>query len=99
MESLSGNESVAEVMVKLRSDDQLRLTKGALLTIVERYLDGRLTVDELQQLGDLLEFDPIEYVDESPSGVVAQVVFEMATPEANGPIDRNAALRWRELLR
>jgi len=97
-EQIVGNESHHELESKRRVSERLVLTKGALSKFVSRYLDGQLTGSELQQFGDQLEGEPVDYDDESPERVIAQVLFEMSAPEVNGEIDVAAARRWLAML-
>jgi hypothetical protein len=39
-----------------------------------------------------------EYVGPGSDGIIAQVVFQISSPEANGPITKEAAERWLRLL-
>lgn len=96
---VSGAENVLELQSIRQSARQVILTKAALAQFVERFLRNDLTNVELQEVGDLLEGEPVDYEDDSNERVIAQILFEMSTPEANGPIDRLAAERWIEMLR
>lgn len=96
---ISGAENVLELQSIRQSARHVILTKAALAQFVERFLRNDLTDLELQEVGDLLEGEPVDYEDDSNDRVIAQILFEMSTPEANGPIDRLAAERWIEMLR
>jgi len=96
---ISGTENVLELQSIRQSARHVILTKAALAQFVQRFLRNDLTDLELQEVGDLLEGEPVDYEDDSNDRVIAQILFEMSTPEANGQIDRLAAERWTEMLR
>jgi hypothetical protein len=96
---ISGHESLTELQWKRQSYARLVLTREALLRVIGRFLSDSLTASELQEFGDLLEGEPVDYDDESEDRVIAQVLFEMSSPEINGAIDHGAAARWIEMLR
>lgn len=96
---ISGTENVRELQLLRQSAKQLVLSKAALSQFVDRFLRNDLTESELQEVGDLLEGEPVDYEDDSPDRVIAQILFEMSSPEVNGPVNRAAAERWSEMLR
>lgn len=95
---IDGHEILADVQSKRRSSRRVVLTRAALSRFVLRFLEKKLTAAELQEFGDELEGEPVEYDDESGDRVIAQVLFEMSAPEINGDVDRVAAERWLEML-
>ena len=94
-----GTEHVLELQSLRQSATHMVLTKAALAQFIERFLRNDLTEGELPEVGDLLEREPVDYEDESTGRVIAPILCEMSTPEANGPINRAAAERWSEMLR
>ena len=96
---ISGTENVLDLQSLRKSATHLVLRKAALAEFIERFLRNDLTELELQEVGDLLEGEPVDYEDDSTGRVIAQILVEMSTPEANGPINRSAAERWSEMLR
>ena len=98
MTSISGNETLVELREHLtgRVDTDIALSRSALSQFVGRYLKNELTDVELQEIGDLLEMT-VDYEEES-EGVIAQVLFEISSPEANGGINRERASEWRTML-
>jgi hypothetical protein len=96
---ISGTESIPELQVKSDSGDTYELSAAAVAGFVRRYVDGELTAKELEAIGDLLESSEFfEYAGPGSDGVIAQVVYEFATPHATGPATREAAARWLNLL-
>lgn len=95
---VTGDESLEQLKVARTRYRRLSLGAPALIRFVDRFTRGALTVTEVQELGDLLESDSVDYLDTNSEGVIAQVLFEMSTPEVNGEIDEQAAERWRRML-
>ena len=88
-----------ELQAKIDSGDNYTVTSRAVTQFVARYLQDELTPEQLEQIGDLLEgAEFFEYVGPGSDGIIAQVVFQFSTPEANGPITKEAATRWLQLL-
>jgi hypothetical protein len=98
-QAISGNESSEELQAKIDSGDTFTVAARAVSRFVSRYLEEQLTAEQLVQIGDLLESaEFFEYTGPGADGLIAQVVFEMATPDAHGPITNEAAERWLRLL-
>jgi len=98
-EAISGDESGKDLQAKIDSGDSYTVDARAVSRFVSRYIDDQLTEAELEEIGDLLEGALfIEYVGPGSDGLIAQVVFEFSTPEAKGPITKEAAERWLRLL-
>ena len=82
-------------MAKIDSGDTYTADARAITRFVSRYIEDQLNEEELEQIGDLLEgAEFIEYVGPGSDGIIAQVVFQMSTPTAKGPISKEAAERW-----
>ena len=98
MTSISGNETIVELRKHLagRVDTDIALSRSALSQFVERYLNSELTESELQEIGDLLEMS-VEYEQGYEEGI-AQVLFEMSSPEVNGEMNRERATEWKSIL-
>jgi hypothetical protein len=97
--AITGGESAAELQAKIDGGDSYTVDAKAIVRFVTRYIDGDLLEPELEQIGDLLEgAEFFEYVGPGSDGLLAQVVYEISTPEAKGPITRDAAARWLQLL-
>ena len=97
--AISGNESIKELKAKIDSGDTYTADARAITRFVSRYIQDQLNEEELEQIGDLLEgAEFIEYVGPGSDGIIAQVVFQMSTPTAKGPISKEAAERWLGLL-
>ena len=97
--AISGTESGEELRAKIDSGDSYTLDARAVAHFVTRYVEDQLSVAELELIGDLLEGGEfIEYVGPGSDGIIAQVIFQMSTPQANAPITKEAAERWLRLL-
>src|SRR5689334_12386717 len=98
-QAISGTESEHELRAKIDSGDTYTLDARAVARFVSRYLEGQLSAVDLEHIGDLLEGGEfIEYVGPGADGIIAQVVFQMSTPQPNRPITKQAAERWLTLL-
>jgi hypothetical protein len=97
--ALSGSESEKELRAKIDGGDSYTLDARAVARFVTRYMEDELSAADLEHIGDLLEgAEFIEYVGPGSDGIIAQVIFAMSTPRANGPITKEAAERWLRLL-
>ena len=97
--TISGNETSKELKAKVDSGDTYTADARAITRFVSRYIQDQLNEEELEQIGDLLE--GAEFIDDvgpGSDGIIAQVVFQMSTPTAKGPISKEAAERWLGLL-
>ena len=98
-QAISGEESRNDLQAKIDSGDSYTANARAVSRFVSRYLEDQLSAGELEQIGDLLEgAEFIEYVGPGADGLIAQVVYEFASPDAKGPITKEAAERWLRLL-
>jgi hypothetical protein len=97
---LSGEESRHRVQ-ELRAtaakggEGNVVLTREALARILERHASGELATEELTELASELEAnDEIDYEPDAEAAI-ADVLFELSTPEINGmpTIERSRALR------
>ena len=97
--AISGNESEQELRAKIDGGDSYTLDARGVARFVTRYMEGELSAKNLEHIGDLLEgAEFIEYVGPGSDGIIAQVIFGISTPQANGPITKEAAERWQRLL-
>lgn len=97
--AITGTESGEELRAKIDSGDSYTLDARAVAHFVTRYIEDQMTAADLEEIGDLLEGGEfIEYVGPGSDGIIAQVIFQMSTPQANGPITKDAAERWLRLL-
>jgi hypothetical protein len=95
---ITGDESLEQLRAKLLSSSTWQLQRTALVRFLDRFLQDGLTAAEVEEIGDLLESDRVDHDNERDDGLIAQVLFEMSSPEVNGTIDAAAAKRWRETL-
>src|SRR5688572_19238996 len=92
--AISGTESVKELQAKIDSGDSYTLDARAVAHFVTRYAEDQLSGADLEQIGDLIEgAEFVEYVGPGSDGIIAQVIFQMSTPPANGHTKDNAE-RW-----
>jgi hypothetical protein len=98
IDRITGNETLEELKAKYVEKRRLSLEVRALIRFIDRFVQGKLTAAQVQELGDFLESDGVDYLDANGDGIMAQVLFEMSTPEANADIDRQVAERWRTML-
>jgi hypothetical protein len=97
--AISGDETGQELQAKIASGDTYTADSRAISRFVSRYLQDQLNIEELEQIGDLLEgAEFIEYVGPGSDGIIAQVIHEMSTPQVKRPITKEAAERWLGLL-
>ena len=97
--AILGTESAGELETKINSGDSYTLDAAALTRFVSRYIADELNEVQVEQIGDLLEgAEFVEYVGPGSDGIMAQVVFQMSTPKAGSPINKEAAVRWLGLL-
>ena len=97
--AILGTETEQELREKIDSGDSYSLDARAVARFVSRYIEDQLNPTQLEAIGDLLEGSEfIEYVGPGSDGIIAQVIFQMSTPQPNKPITKEAAERWLSLL-
>ena len=97
-QAIAGNENSNELQAKIDSGDTFTVDAHAVSRFVSRYVAGELSVEQLEQIGDLLEgAEFFEYTGPGADGIIAQVVFEMSSSH-HGRITKDAAERWLRLL-
>ena len=97
--AISGFETAGELRTKIDGGDSYTVDAPAVARFVSRYLEGDLDAAQLAEIGDQLEAaEFVEYVGPGSDGIIAQVLFEMSTPESSATIDKTAAERWLRLL-
>ena len=57
---------------------------------VRRFLEGQLSAHELSRWANLLEGNDLVEYDETANRLIADVLFQLASPEINGPITKQA---------
>lgn len=96
---ITGSETLAQLHERSESGDTYHVDAKAVGRFIARYIADEITAKELEDIGDQLgsaEF--FEYVGPGSDGVIAQVVYELSTPDAKGPISKDKAERWLSLL-
>ena len=97
-QAIAGNEDSNDLQAKIDSGDTFTVDAHAVSRFVSRYVAGELSVEQLEQIGDLLEgAEFFEYTGPGADGIIAQVVFEMSSSH-HGRITKDAAERWLRLL-
>jgi hypothetical protein len=94
MLTITGNERPNELATLRRqsggdpSNPHLLLTKQALARFLARYVAGELNSTDLVEVANQLEMrDEIDY-ESGAEAVIADVLFEVASPEINGDLAR-----------
>lgn len=96
---IEGTETSGELEARINSGDSYTLNAAAVSRFLSRYLADELNEVDLEHIGDLIEgAEFIEYVGPGSDGIIAQVIFQMSTPQPNRPITKAAAERWLGLL-
>jgi hypothetical protein len=75
------------------------LERTAVLRILQRYLDGELSADEVADWADLVECREDIGTPEGRGDVVSQVIFRLANPNINGEITRQVIEQIQALLK
>jgi hypothetical protein len=81
------------------SDDELvALTRGDLIHVLDEYLLGSLTDEEVGLWANAVEGRDDIGFEEDFEAVIKDMVFQLATPEITTPLTPAAALEWRRRL-
>lgn len=98
---IRGTEILEQLERSLAAEGQfetaLELTPGTLGLFIDRYLNGELSANDLENIAEHMELR-VEYLPESMSHVIAQVLFEISTPDVNGAITAERAGSWKSAL-
>lgn len=78
--------------------EEIGLSGAALIQFIDRFLTGDLSVEQIVGIADLLEVNEAIEVDEADRLVVAEALFQLATPEVNGQITQRRAQDIRATL-
>ncbi|PYJ54799.1 MAG: hypothetical protein DME82_09910 [Verrucomicrobia bacterium] len=94
-------EAVAAKLREFPWDSEERLvciTRAHLMEILERFLVGELTAEQVERWADLLEMrEDIEFED-GRFGVPREVFHELANPYLTEPLTETSAVRMRSAL-
>lgn len=82
MKRLTGNESLEELQA-LTSGGKVYLSASALSVLLNAFANSEFGIETVQQMADALECESVDY-EEAKSAVIAQVLFELSSPEING---------------
>ena len=94
----------AEAQRRLRafgwdSDDELvTLTRRDLLRLLDEYLLGNLTNDDVEHWANAVEGRDDIGFEEELEAVLKDMVFQLAAPEITAPLTPAAALEWKRRL-
>jgi len=78
--------------------EEIGLSGAALIQLIDRCLIGDLSVEQIVGIANLLEVNEAINVDEADRLVVAEALFQLATPEINGQITQRRAQDIRAIL-
>ncbi|MGJ4966935.1 hypothetical protein [Bradyrhizobium sp. HKCCYLRH3061] len=91
-------EELNQSLIECGDKHYVLVTKNTLRTIFERFLRGDLSAEEIVEWASRIELiDEIQF-DKNDQKMIADAVFEMASPEINGPLDGDMAQRWLDRL-
>jgi hypothetical protein len=97
--------SVDDARQRLRAFDWdanpnlVALTPATVIGVLDRYLSGKVTADEIEKWADGIEgrediaFPPLYET------VLKELLFELANPKINRPLSPESAREWSERLR
>lgn len=80
------------------ADELVTLTRGNLLHVVDEYLLGNLTGDDVAQWANAVEGRDDIGFEEDFEAVIKDMVFHLATPEITAPLTPDGALAWKRRL-
>lgn len=94
---VTGNEKPSELCSLDRNHPQIFLTLSAFRLILERYRDGLIDDEELRRIAETFEMNEAVLSRGSEQAAINEVVFQLANPDINGPINSSgvAALLQR----
>ena len=83
MTKLTGHEPLEELLRFIESGQGVYLSASAMSTILSTVASHKLCAEVVQRIADVLECESVEY-EEAKSGVIAQTLFELSSPEIHG---------------
>lgn len=90
---ISGQENLSELRGMLLDTQQhFKLSRLALITVLQRHLDGHISAENVVDLAEALEMNERVNVDEPRDIGINDVLFELANPEINGELTSTKAL-------
>lgn len=86
--------------ITIASDEELiTVTVEDAERILVAYLAGSVTESECEAWADEVEFREDIGIDEDPSEVLRETIFNLSTPELQGELDHPRAREWLDALR
>lgn len=88
MQAISGHEELSELLAKLRASiaEPWLLSSSALVHLLNRFLTGEITAEDVETLADALEMNEAVTYEQPHGQIIADVLFVLSNPEINGPL-------------
>lgn len=89
MRFITGDESVDDLWEALHGkglSSECGLTRVGLVRFIDRFLVNELSSDQLAEIADILEMNERILLPEADHSPVTEALFQLASPEINGPI-------------
>lgn len=83
--SITGNEPLETLRALAQSNSRIVLGRSALTKFLTAFVESRIDANTLTEIACLLECESVEYEAEQEA-IIAQVIFELSSPEINRPI-------------
>ena len=102
MTELKGNENLRTEIVQLMAGDQrsvdFTVSRKTLKTVLQRFVNNDLHAREVADWASLIEAcDQVEY-EPGFERLIADIVFELASPEINGALTDQSCQRWMQRI-
>lgn len=75
------------------SDELVEVRAGHVIAVLERFVGGDLRAEEVQMWADLVEGRDDISLEQAHQDALKQAIFQLATPELEGPLDEAVARR------
>jgi len=83
MKRLTGHEPFKELLALIKTGEKVYLSASAMSAILNAVASEACEAETIQRLADALEGESVDYED-AKSGIIAQALFELSSPEING---------------
>jgi hypothetical protein len=98
MRHLTGLESIAEIREAFRNNSFLMLSATALCTLLSKFVAGDVSTATIVELTGEFEHERVIY-ESGKEKLIAEILFEVSTPEINGELSANRSKELVEKLR
>jgi hypothetical protein len=101
MGSISGNESVSDIgqiIYQEGSASRFELRRAGVIRFIDRFLAGDLSAEQIVDIASMLEMNDRILLDEVDRSVVTEALFQLSSPEINGPVTESRAEEVRKKL-